>query len=51
VLTPEEANVQERQEKELALQQKEYERQQKESALEEIEELRAKLRESGVNLD
>ncbi|GBF82390.1 Uma2 family endonuclease [Aphanothece sacrum] len=37
ILTPEEANLQERQEKELALQQQEYERQQKELALQQQE--------------
>jgi Uma2 family endonuclease len=49
VPTPEEASIKERQEKELALQQKEYERQQKELALQENEKLRAKLRELGIN--
>jgi Uma2 family endonuclease len=65
VSTPEEAAIQakdreiqerqekeyERKQKELALQQQEYERQQKEFALQQVEELRARLRELGINLD
>ncbi|MFM7438079.1 MAG: hypothetical protein ACKO2V_05670, partial [Snowella sp.] len=58
VATPEEAAIQEkqqkeyeRQQKELALRQKEYERQQKELALHKIEELTAKLQELGINSD
>ena len=63
VATPEEAALQEKQEKELALRQKEYERQQKELALQKmederqqkelalqkIEELTAKLQKLGIN--
>lgn len=49
VSSPEEAASQERQQKELALQQQDYERQQKELALQENEQLKAKLRELGIN--
>lgn len=58
VPTPQEAALQERQQKEyerqqkeLALQQQEYERQQKELAQKRIEELTARLQELGVELD
>jgi Uma2 family endonuclease len=58
VLTPEEAATEERQQKEYErqqkeyeCQQKEYERQQKELALQEIEQLKRRLREAGVNPD
>ncbi len=51
VPTPEEANIQERQQKELALQQMENERQQKELAQQRLEELTTRLRELGINPD
>ena len=65
VPTPEEVAMEEKQQKELALQQKEYERQQKEYerqqkeyevqqkelALQKIEELTAKLQELGIDID
>jgi hypothetical protein len=51
VPTPKEANLQERQQKELALQQQEYEHQQQELALQEVEALRSKLRAAGFNPD
>lgn len=51
VLTPEEANRQEQQQKELALQQQDYERHQKELALQQVEALKAKLRELGFDPD
>lgn len=51
VPTPEEAAMQEKQQKEYERQQKEYERQQKELALQKIEELTAKLQELGINPD
>ena len=43
--------IQERQQKELALQQQDYERQQKELALQKIEQLQEQLRQLGVNLE
>ena len=49
VSSPEEAASQEREQKELALQQQDYEREQKELALQENEQLKAKLRELGIN--
>ena len=49
VATPEEAAIQEKQQKELALQQMQEERLQKELALHRIQELTAKLQELGIN--